>query len=290
MIKVCIISPASHLEQYSSLGDCEMVLSHLVLPDEGFHHTDFVKQNYVKYYKEQTKKGRWTILDNSAYEIGKLEAKQATGKGLGPDIVLRAAEIINPSIVIAQDVLCDRDQTYLATKDFIKYVKSKGLLNKFKIMAVPQGKTSSEWLSSYEELMMLPEVDQVGFSKISVPLSFGDDQISNNCVSLARLKCTQMVEDTFGEMCKQAHLLGGDNSLPWELSIQKKHNWIFSNDSSACVWYGAHGQRFNKDGKIDNIITIKPDLENNNVDTVDLLNKYSETIIDNIKTLVDISK
>lgn len=290
MIKVCVISPASHLEQFSSLGDCEMSLTHLIVKDAGFHHSDYVKQNYIKYYKKQAAKGRWVILDNSAYEIGRLETTQASGRGLGPELVLNAAEIIKPSIVIAQDVLCDRDATLQSTKEFINYVKKKKLLGSFRIMGVAQGKTKEEWLRSYEDMLDIDEIDQIGFSKIAVPLSFGSDQVSSGCVSLARLKCTEIVDDMFGRLAKNAHLLGGDNWLPWELEQQKKYKWIYSNDSSAVVWYGGHKKQYNDEGKIEDIIIQKPDLENNNDGTVELLNQSADCIYRNIALLHKMTK
>jgi hypothetical protein len=316
-IKVCIISPASHLDQYSILGDCEMALTHLIVPDAGFHHSSHVKCNYVNYFKKRSEENKWTILDNSAYEIGKLESTSASGQGLGPELVLQAAEMINPSIVIAQDVLCDRHATLESTKAFIKYVEDKGLLGKFDIMAVPQGKTEDEWLMSYEELSALPQVDQIGLSKISVPLSFGGTQSKDGCVATARLECTskihaefflknkssrdlQVAPQEYGLVGTQwarkhrlkytgpkpAHLLGGDNQLPWELSQQKRYPWIFSNDSSATVQYGLKGKKFDPHtGTIENIITEKPDLENNIPFTIDYLVKYSDHILHNIALL-----
>lgn len=297
-IKVCIISPASHLDAFSSLGDCEMALSHLILPDAGFHHSEYVEKNYVNYYKSRVAEGKWVILDNSAYEIGKLEATQATGKGLGPELVVRAAAMIRPSIVIAQDVLCDREATLESTKAFINYVKRQGMLGNFQLMAVAQGKTKDEWLSSYEDLFKIKEIHQIGFSKISVPLSFGGNQASDGCVALARLACTEAVDREFkladqphptgGFVTgpKRAHLLGGDNLLPWELSEQKKYHWIFSNDSSAAVQYGLHAKRYDPStGKIDNIITQKPDLENNDPLTVGKLDINTYNVIHNIAVL-----
>jgi hypothetical protein len=165
-------------------------------------------------------------------------------------------------------------------------------------MAVAQGKTREEWLESFEELSWLDEVDQIGLSKISVPLSFGSSQQTDGCVSLARLECTKVLHSRFYDPnnfrpfpCKPVHLLGGDNYLPWELSQQKQYDWIFSNDSSATIWYGAHGETYDPcTGKIKNIITKKPDLENNNPTTVDLLNNSRENVLQNIAILHKFSK
>lgn len=272
-----------------------MALTHLIV--DGFNHSSEVEKNYIDYYKKRASEGKWTILDNSAYEIGKLESTSAHGQGLGPDLVLKAAEIIKPSIVIAQDVLCDRQDTLYNTLAFIEAVKRRGLLGKFQIMAVAQGRTEDEWLRSYEDLVKIKEVDQIGFSKISIPLSFGGNQATAGCVTEARLKCTAQVDRYWGHSMftknrvKRAHLLGGDNHLPWELSQQKKYRWIFSNDSSASVQYGLYGKQYDPStGKIVDIITEKPDLENNKKETVDLLNKHSDYILHNIAILHKMSK
>jgi hypothetical protein len=269
-----------------------MALTHLIVKGAGFLHTDHVSNNYTQYFRQKSAEGKWVILDNSAYEIGKLEATQATGQGLGPDLVLQAAEIINPSIVIAQDVLCDSQATIESTKDFIRHVEYKGLRGKFQIMAVPQGKTKDEWLMCFETLSHMKHIDQIGFSKISVPLSFGGNQAEDGCVAKARLACTQAVADHFVPyQLRPAHLLGGDNWLPWELSQQKQHPWIFSNDSSATVWYGLFKQTFDSTtGKIAHIITTKPDLENHDEHTEILLEKSQAHILHNISVLHKMSK
>lgn len=285
-MKVCIISPASHLESYSILGHAEMALTHLIVEDAGFSHSKFVVDNYVKYFKARTQEGKWTILDNSAYEIGKLESSKASGEGLGPELVLKAAEAINPSIVIAQDILCDREATLESTKNFIQFMKTKNLLGKYQIMGVAQGKTEDEWLQSYEDLYKIPEIDQIGFSKISVPLSFVGNQTESFAISTARLKATKKISELYATP-KPAHLLGGDNGLPSELSIQSQYDWIFSNDSSATVQYGCKNVKFDpSSGKADRLITEKPDLENNFVNTVDRLEFNRDTILHNIATLL----
>lgn len=289
-MKICIISPASHLEQYSILGDAEMALTHLLVEDAGFHHSSYVEKNYRKYFKARSSEGKWTILDNSAYEIGKLEQTQASGEGLGPELVLKAAEMINPSIVIAQDILSDREATLESTKNFIDYMKRKNLIGRYQIMGVAQGKTKDQWLQSYEDLMKVPEVNQIGFSKISVPLSFVGNQTNDFAITTARLEATETISKLFKNP-KPAHLLGGDNGLPLELNLQKQHKWIFSNDSSATVQYGIKGLKFNPIlGKADRLITEKPDLENNFTNTIDKLEYNRDYILHNIATLLKFVK
>lgn len=301
-MKICIISPTSHVQAFSAHGDADMVLTHIVLGltdvatgtatsvsshDEARFAT--LRQNYIQYYKERAENGFFTILDNSAYEIGKLEAQAASGQGLGPELVLQAARTIKPSIVICQDVLCDGDATLEATRDFIRYVKDAGEFGNFQLMAVPQGKDEASWLRCYKQLSELPEIDMLGFSKISIPISFGGTQASPGCVTDARLKCTAIIDKEFS-VKKDVHLLGGDNHLGRELSAQKHYDWIFSNDSSAAVWYGMHGKQFNQAGTIADIITVKPDLENIDIQTDRNLTRHRANILHNIAVLQRLSK
>ena len=57
-IKVCIITPASHLNELSSYGDCDMALSHLLVEEDKFKHTNHIKENYAKYFINRKKLGR----------------------------------------------------------------------------------------------------------------------------------------------------------------------------------------------------------------------------------------
>lgn len=302
-MKICIISPTSHVQTFSAHGDADMVLTHIVLGltdvATGTHSSETssdhkerfeqLRSNYVEYYRDRAQSGFFTILDNSAYEIGKLEAQKASGQGLGPELVLQAAKIVRPSIVICQDVLCDGDATIEATKDFVKYVKDSGEFGNFLLMAVPQGKDESSWLRCYKQLSEIPEINMLGFSKISIPISFGNDQTSPGCVTDARLKCTSIIDKEFKHK-KDVHLLGGDNHLGRELSKQKHYDWVFSNDSSAAVWYGMHGKQFDSTGTIADIITVKPDLENVDVQTEHKLTRHRANILHNIAVLHRLTK
>ncbi len=289
MIDICVITPISHLEEYGNLGDIDMSLAHLICEPPN--------DEYAEYYKKQRKKGRFVILDNSAFEM------EQKGKGLDPDPVLDAALITNPSEVIATDVLFDGPATVESTRKFIDRMYSRGLKIKkldgpprmaYAVMAVPQGKSIEEWMACYEELCKMPEVSTIGLSKLSIPMSWlGEKESDGNCAR-ARLMCTAAIAEwmekvlygppayfAVGEVpVRPHHLLGGDNWLPWELRQQSKYSWIRSNDSSCAVWYGAHSHVFNEEGKISSILLEKPDLENHDHNTARRLSdKLGQTSI-----------
>lgn len=299
-MKICFIQPVCFLEkdnniknQYSKYGTREMALTHLCL-EETFKK-DFYRERYISYMRERSNKGTYLILDNSAFEIGKLDSTNATGEGLGPELVLKAAELIKPSLVVAQDILLKKDETIDATKEFVKYCKAKNKLKDFELMGVCQGSTKEEWLTCYEELLKIDEIKVIGFSKISIPICFLGNQQQSGAITKSRLICTEIVNKTFKNP-KRAHLLGGDNYLGFELKNQKKYSWVESNDSSACVWYGMKKRKMNMEGKFEEwsaneseIIIEKPDLELNKKFTImEMTNNY-DIIVHNCLTLLGLA-
>jgi len=274
-ISICVISPISHLHRFANFGDFDMSLAHLVLENKG-------DNDYARYYKQQSQQGRFVLLDNSAYEL------QKQGKGLSPEPVLDAAEITQPTEVIATDVLYDKDATISSTKDFLQYMKHRQLTDKYRVMAVVQGSSEGEWLDCFVRLSELP-VQTIGLSKLSVPKSFLGEQDTSGCVARARLKCIKLIcEHKLDKLLLKhgqvIHLLGGDNWTAWEMSQQKIYPWIRSNDSSCAVWYGLHSKVFDETGKIESLITTLPDLENKNIYTALFLDKPERqiSILENI--------
>ena len=273
-IKICVITPISHLKTFAHLGEMDMSLSHLILEDP--------TGPYTQYYKKQRELGRFILLDNSAFEL------EQQGKGLDANLVLDAAELINPNEVIATDVLFNGPATIESTKQFIQKMIDRGVFGKYQIMGVAQGKTKQEWWDCFERLLNLP-INTIGLSKLAVPVSYFGEKESSGCVSMSRTECVRDIANHYGLNTetirgKRIHLLGGDNWLPWEINQQKQYPWIRSNDSSAAVWYGKHNKIFNREGKIENIILDKPDLENKDPNTADALNKVGvqADILENI--------
>jgi len=264
-IKICVITPISHLKTFGSLGEMDMSLTHMIIENGG-------DNDYAKFYRRQSEQGRFILLDNSAYEM------QKQGKGLDPDFVLDAAEVTKPREVIATDVLYDGEATVESTKRFIKCMKDRGVWGNYSVMGVVQGRTKEEWWKCLDEMMRLP-VNVVGLSKLSVPMSFLGTITEEGCVARARLECTQLIESSGLAALnsivdrKQIHLLGGDNWTVWEMTQQRKYPWIRSNDSSCAVWYGRHELTFNDEGKIGFLLKGTPDLENHDPETTEALNK-----------------
>ncbi len=284
-LRIAIIAPHSHLDLYVPYGDhIAMALTHLVLAD----------QKYADYYRRLREEyGYHVILDNSAFEM------EQQGKGLDPEPVLQAAQLINASEVICTDVLCDYWATIDSTQNFIsEYQKIWPIGREHsgpKMQAVVQGNNEEDWWVCYHALNTMPEIDVLGFSKVSIPHCFHGNREDSGCVTQARLKVTQIIQEDENLwpilQGKTVHLLGGDNWSPYELSIQTRYRWIRSNDTSMPIWYGRHGQTADLEtGKIADIITEKPDLENLKPETADECDKHHAEILHNIAVLQKFSK
>jgi len=231
-MQIAVISPTAGLWRYSALGDIEMALTHIVLSDE----------HYRKYFREARAAERFIILDNGLFEL-----KEA----MPIKDVIEAARMIGASELICRDVLYDGKATVEASLEFIRKVQESGL--RARLMAVPQGKTDTEWFECAEALAKLPSVSCLGISKLSVPKCFPAADIGRSriaCLSDARW-------GTFEQHPQELHLLGGHDDLLWELKQYDQHAdgssapyaggcyRLRSNDSSVAVWRGAFGLSMN---------------------------------------------
>ncbi|MGH3866023.1 MAG: hypothetical protein ACRDQ4_07770 [Pseudonocardiaceae bacterium] len=248
MIDVAIIASTPHLEQLSAAGTIDMALTHLVLH----------QPTYAAFYCARTQAGIAVMLDNSAYEL-----QESTGSGMTAEPVLHAAQQIGAQVVVCQDVLFDGPATLAATRQFLDVARHQdrvGPAAGLRFMGVPQGRTQTEWLDCYHQLVVMPDIDMIGLSKLSVPHCFGTP------VAEARIACVAQLLDH--NALKPFHLLGGDRSLPWELREHRRlghdhaeHGGVRSNDSSFAFWYAAsHIGVDARAGRAERNATTKPDL------------------------------
>lgn len=104
---------------------------------------------YARFFNEQHRRGRYIIMDNSAYEL----PKPYTIEELWELVVMYGA-----SELVLPDVLKEQEATGVATRDAL--IDLIGLASQHQIrrylkqvMIVPQGKEMFEWVVSLEELL-----------------------------------------------------------------------------------------------------------------------------------------
>jgi hypothetical protein len=126
-----LIAPYSMLDIAEQFGDAHFVLSGVWLNRE------------AREFFRQSKK--WKLLDNGAYELG---------YPIPFDELLKLAEEIRANEIVCPDFFKVRDGTYEATKEFIEALTSKQR-KQFKLLAVPQATSPSEWIESYKDMAKL---------------------------------------------------------------------------------------------------------------------------------------
>jgi len=249
MIDLAVIASTPHLTDLAALGSIDMALTHLVL----------TRPAQAEYFAARAAAGMRVVLDNSAYEL-----ETATGIGMSAGPVLQAAERIDARVVICQDTLYDGPATVATTRRFLTEAADQADPDRYVFMAVPQGTTRREWLDCYHQLTDLDGVGMIGLSKLSVPRCFAAP------VAEARLDCLAALTNG-GEPPLPLHLLGGDQSLIWELRQHHAlgNDWfITGNDSSFAFWYAARDLPADpRAGRAARLAPDKPNLDQHQLDT-----------------------
>lgn len=123
--------PLSLLEASRSWNDYDYCLVHLL---------DKYPQ-YKQFYKDSIKMGREVLIDNSIFELG---------EAVSDDILLQGVRDINPTYIVAPDVLGNYKATLKRTLHFKKILLDLEGRSP-EVIGVLQGKTYDEYKECYKE-------------------------------------------------------------------------------------------------------------------------------------------
>lgn len=193
-VGVAHIIPVSGLESISE-DPIQMTLAQLLQNNA----------EYKNYYKKESKKEKFIIMDNGAFE----------GEDLTNEQLYELSQEFNPSEIVLKDILMGGEDSFKETVNSFNYFKNKRV--KKRLMGVPQGKTLREWKKNAKKIIELG-VDTVGIPRVL--LKFGDD---------ARLKASEFIRKK--NLCVDIHLLGAGNDFEETLRVLEKVN-IRSADTS----------------------------------------------------------
>lgn len=202
--RVAIISPVSLLERYST--DFHLVLTQYYLRNA----------QYRDFYVRRRLAGDAVILDNGAAEI----KESVDGSSM-----MVVVEELKPDIVVAPDVIYNKDETLRRTEAFLKEywldLRDLGC----KVMTVPQGADSKEWYDCYAEFNVDPHIAWLGISMFYTP------KLDK------RLEALRLIQSTVQKPC---HLLGlWDN--PYDLLEERKFDFVKSVDTAKPVELALEG-------------------------------------------------
>lgn len=243
----CHIAPTPHLNLTDG-RPVHLVLAHLIEEDE----------NYINYYLEQKEKyGCQLIMDNSAFEMYK------QGKEMyDPRKLITMAEKIKADYVVLSDYPGQESmETIEAAHVLAPIIKDAG----FKTFFVPQGEKGDikDLLYAFQYASKNPElIDYVGISILSAPLAYDVESGNKLQRFISRLRLMyELIDTPYLKQIKhngqKIHFLGmvdGPNEIMY---MEPFYQYIDTWDSSAAVWLGLNGQKFDntptgrRDGKFE---------------------------------------
>lgn len=228
MINFCHIAPTKHLDDFCTNNKVDLILAHLVESDPV----------YTEWYKNHN---AYKILDNSAFEKFKRHEPMYDQSKL-----IEMGHRVKADVIVMSDYPCEPSQkTISAAESLGPQFHDAG----FKTFFVPQSKIGDmeDYLQAWEYAVQSPNVDFLGVSILGVPNSFGNIEKDNKLQRfLSRWKMMNILKekgilDIALDNGKKLHFLGALDGWPGEVELVKPfHEYIYSWDSSACVYYGLH--------------------------------------------------
>ena len=281
MINFCHISPTPYLNQYTKTNGAHLILAHLVEEDE----------QYCNYYANLDD-GKYKIMDNSAFEMFKLGREMYDSAKL-----ISMGHACKADCIVLSDYPKEHSQrTINAAKSMIHSFKDSG----FDTFFVPQSKLGdmNDYMHSIEWALDHDEIDLIGISILGAPIACGVDESTfedgkrGSSYAMQRYMSRLAV---FREMERRGlfapgvgvgrpfHCLGMVDG-PKEIDLLREyHPYIFSWDSSAAVWAGINGIKFDnsptglRNGKFEKEVNFHDSVEHdpyivyNNINMIDMM-------------------
>ena len=232
MIDFCHIMPTAFLNTYANKYKTQLILAHLVEEDE--HYRNF----FAKY-------NRTKIMDNSAFEMFK------TGQPMYPaDKLIEMGHKVNADYIVMSDYPNeDPSKTIAAAEELAPKFKEA----EFGTFFCPQSKIGDleGLISAFAWAANSHHVDYIGFSILNIPNAYGVEKNNKLQRYLSRLKFVQELDkrgilEQIVNNKKKIHFLGMVDG-PNEIELMGYNGYdecIDTWDSSAAVWYGLNGIKF----------------------------------------------
>ena len=231
-IRFCHIMPTPFLHRWVTKYHTQLLLAHLIEAD----------QRYTNFYR---KYNGIKIMDNSAFEMYKQNKPM-----YGATKLIIMGERVNADYIVMSDY---PDQDPSVTIKAAEELAPQFHEHNFGTFFCPQSKIGDleGLISAFAWAANSPLVDYIGFSILNIPNAYGVEQNNKLQRYLSRLKfvmeldkrgvLTQIVNNR-----KKIHFLGmldGPNEIEL-MDFNGYSECIDTWDSSAAVWYGLNGIRF----------------------------------------------
>lgn len=234
-MKLGIICPTPHLDQFASLSDFHLVLPHL-----------YDDPRYKEFYKDKCNSGDFVTQDNSVFELT---------NSLPIEVLIEKGNDIGVSEVVVKEVLGNGELNYLEILNSLEYCSKVN--NKIPLMAVVQGSNIDSFIDYFFRINEINEI-----SSLSIPFAIDYTPGNMNLIStynslksltmrrfLNRCEVVKLIDQEAKKRnvkIKDTHLLGLSDGV--ELQFYKNYSWIRSNDSSSAFVHGAAGILYTEKG------------------------------------------
>lgn len=215
--------PKALFEKSKAFNDYPYVLGHLIKQDS----------EYKEFYRKELQRNSFSILDNSAFELG---------KSIPFEELMSVARELHPSHLILPDTVHDQKATLRDSIDFYDKFCYE-LEEEFQItpIGVVQG-------NSFEELYeCIVRYTNSGIWYIAIPF----DCIKDSDYSIVRFQFFEYLLEKLGRrdlMKLDIHFLGIQNPQELLLYTEDKKQLITSIDTSSPILHGIVGSVFTKWG------------------------------------------
>lgn len=214
--------PKSLFGMHDLINDYPYVLAHLIGQD----------REYTEFYIEKCKSAPYSILDNSAFELG---------KSVDFEVLCKAADLVKPTHVVIPDWVndCGKTLEFLdAFKTFI--LKRYNSAIPFKLIAVIQGKDMGELFKCLNAIISVREEYLAEIEIIAMPY----DTIPGTDYHNIRYIVFRQMQSILEDEGLKVHLLGLQNYSEYALYTKEDKKLIHSVDSSAPIIYGWNKVKF----------------------------------------------
>lgn len=204
--------PVNYLRKFDKINDYHFILAHLLENKE-----------YYNFYKRSQK---FKILDNSAAELK---------TSVSHYLLLEKAYSIKTNVLIVPDCWMNYKKTIKLTKQFIRFLRRSGWKKEhFKLMAVPQGETSTEWKRCFLRFVRLDEVDYIGLPYLTIARCFAgySPYGRDDDVTFTRITVLINTINFVRKYNKKIHLLGLGFNGGIEIGFASQFKEVESLDTS----------------------------------------------------------
>ncbi len=213
-MKVSHEIPKQLFHIHDEINQYPYVLAHLL--DKSSEYYD---REYAEFYKHKLKDTEFSILDNSAYELG---------SSVNSKILFELGEKYKPTHIVLPDSYGNFEETKKLTKLYLDKYYHEG---KCQFLAVLQGKTEEEYLDCYRFYCKYDKIDIIGINSTVVDRQWFISNLFDNF----------RVE-------KKIHLLGCINPGEFLNYLSEVKEKIHSIDTSSPIIHGWCGNKFVEDG------------------------------------------